>query len=246
MNVDARDRIGESITKIGVYDLSVLEALIRLADPGETCLDIGANEGLMTGILAKAVGKSGSILSFEPHPEIFAKLSAHADSWMGKGIGIGRIECRQLALSDHEGSATLSMPEEFDGNRGTATLEATSGAGIQVSTARLDDILPPGQKIGVLKIDVEGHELAVFKGAAQAIAEGRVRDIIFEEHATYPSEVSEHLEGAGYSVFLLHKGIFGPVLHPANLPPSILPNYLATLDTERALARYKNYGYKAL
>ena len=242
LDVDAGERIGESITKIGVYDLVVLEALMRLADSGETCLDIGANEGLMTGVLAKAIGKEGTVISFEPHPEIFAKLSAHVAAW----TGLGKIDCRQVALSSKTGTATLGMPAEFAGNRGTASLEETGGEGIEVKTVRLDDVLGCDQKIGVLKIDVEGHELSVFQGAVKAIADGRIRDIIFEEHAAYPSDVSAYLEDAGYSIFLLHKGLFGPALHPANTPPAILPNYLATLDVGRAMAKFKSYGYKAL
>jgi FkbM family methyltransferase len=242
MDVDAGERIGESITKIGVYDLVVLEALMRLADPGETCLDIGANEGLMTGMLATAIGKEGTLMAFEPHPEIFAKLSAHVAAW----TGLGKIDCQQIALSNEAGTATLSMPAEFVGNRGTASLEETEGQGIEVMTARLDDVLGDEQKIGVMKIDVEGHELSVFQGAEKAIAAGRIRDIIFEEHAAYPSDVSQYLEDAGYCIFLLHKGLFGPALHPANTPPAILPNYLATLDVSRAMAKFKAFGYKSL
>lgn len=246
MNVDARDRIGESITKIGVYDLVVLDSLKRLTGAGEICLDIGANEGLMTGVLAKAVGKTGTVRSFEPHPEIFAKLADHCSSWSANDSSIGKILCEQIALSDQAGTASLGMPEEFEGNRGTASLEETGGEGIQVKTARLDDLLGPDEEIGVLKIDVEGHELSVFKGAEKAIKEGRIRDIIFEEHSTYPSDVSQFLEDAGYSIFLLHKGLVGPVLHPAHTPPAILPNYLATLDVTRALKRFKGYGYRVL
>ena len=60
MNVSPEDRIGASIIKTGTYDTAVLECLYRLTDQGETCLDIGANYGLMTGLLARASGPNGN------------------------------------------------------------------------------------------------------------------------------------------------------------------------------------------
>ena len=251
MDVDAGERIGESITKIGVYDLGTLEVLARLADPGECCLDIGANEGLMAGLLACAVGSGGRVIAFEPHPAIFGKLREQAARWKNApgGGALGEIECREVALSDAERVLPLYLPEEFAGNRGTAFLGKEGAAGrveARVRTRRLDGELGSGARIGVMKIDVEGHELEVLVGAGALLSVGRVRDIVFEEHAHYPSPVSALLEEAGYSVFLIRKGLLRPRLVPACEPPVELPNYLATLDVGRALRRMRGFGYRAL
>jgi FkbM family methyltransferase len=251
MDVDARDRIGESITKIGVYDLGTLEVLARLGDPGELCLDIGANEGLMTGLLARAVGRAGKVIAFEPHPAIFGKLREHVGRWTAshQNPSLGAIECRELALSDVEGVLPLCLPEEFAVNRGTAFLgkgNPSAKIAAQVRTRRLEDEIPEGTSVGVMKIDVEGHELEVLKGAGRLIGAGGVRDIVFEEHELYPSPVSDFLEAAGYSVFLIRKGLLRPNLLQANERPRELPNYLATLDVGRALRRMRSFGYRAL
>ena len=74
INACPRDRIGSSILKTGTYDTVLLESLSRLINPGEICLDIGANHGLMTSLMAKSSGLKGEVIAFEPHPVIFKKL----------------------------------------------------------------------------------------------------------------------------------------------------------------------------
>ncbi len=248
MEVDANDRIGEAITKVGLYDIAVLECLARLPDPAEVCLDVGANTGLMSAVMACAVGEQGRVVAFEPHPRIFGTLKSHVESWCASGKAIGTIECREIALSSEEGEATLCLPEEFAENQGTAFLGSEGDGKIEavVRTMRLADIPEAGEPIGVLKIDVEGHELAVFEGAAQQLEAGTIRDIIFEGHDAYPTPVTEFLESRDYSVFLIQKGLMGPLLLPANVVPRQLPNYLATRDVGRATKRLRKFGYRVL
>ncbi len=76
-----QDVIGRSIWGMGIYDLSVTEVLWRLIDRAETTIDIGANIGYMTSIMAKRVEKKGSVYCFEPHPEIYEELSENIKNW---------------------------------------------------------------------------------------------------------------------------------------------------------------------
>ena len=62
------------LSVLGVCDLIVTESLWRLTQPGELAVDVGANIGYMSSILAKRVGSSGSVYAFEAHPEIFKEL----------------------------------------------------------------------------------------------------------------------------------------------------------------------------
>ena len=112
----------------------------------------------------------------------------------------------------------------------------------------LDEAFPnPKDKIGVLKIDIEGHEHAALVGAERLLSVGCIRDIIFEEHEPLPTAVSRLLESHGYKIFLLRKNTLRPTLvpTPCKRPPA-LPNYLATLDAERAQARFKKSGFLSL
>ena len=255
LEIDASETIGMAITKIGVYDLIVPEAILRLCDPGENALDVGANIGMNTGVLALAVGPAGKVTAYEPHPKLHDGLEETIANWRRKH-GIGNIELRPQAVSDHAGTAALQIPTGFDQNLGSASLASTqTGVGegtktqpLEVPLVTLDEeFTSETDKIGVMKIDIEGHECAALRGAERLLSIGCIRDIIFEEHAPLPSEVSRLLEDHGYEIFLLRKDTLGPRLIPTPCElPEALPNYLATLDPERARTRFKSRGYRSL
>lgn len=235
--------IGRHLLHFGLFDLLVTEALLRLADAGEVAADIGANVGYMSVVLADAVGPAGRVFAFEPHPEIFADLRTNT-------IGLP-VELIQAAVSDRSGVARLYIPSAFTGNRGVASLEKNgSTAGIEVKSVSLDQSIPDGQHIGVLKIDIEGHELAALRGAESLIQRKAIRDIIFEEHNPRDSVVAQYLIDCGYEVFLLHKNFLGPKLLDASSKVAISnwesPSLLATLDSTRARKRFAKRGWRAL
>src|SRR5207249_9878145 len=74
MRADPTKMIGRSILTTGIYVIAVSEVLARLIRPGDTVIDAGANIGYMTLLAAVAAGPSGTVLSFEPHPELFGVL----------------------------------------------------------------------------------------------------------------------------------------------------------------------------
>jgi len=235
--------IGRHLLHFGLFDLLVTETLLRLAEPGETAADVGANIGYMSCVLADAVGPAGRVIAFEPHPEIFQDLV-----WNTRGLP---IEARPAATSDHEGTARLKMPVTFAGNRGIATLETTeeSHAEIDVALTTLDAAFL-AERIGVLKIDIEGHELNALKGATRLLSGRRIRDIVFEEHNPVGSPVAKYLAGFGYRVFRLHKTFRGPELIDADarIAESTWesPSLLATLEPDRARRLLSRGGWHAL
>ncbi len=252
VTVSPHDRIGASILKTGSYDTAVLECLYRLVDKGELCLDVGANFGLMTGLLAIATGESGTVIAFEPHPEIAASLKEHIKLWQTTR-NIGAVRVYDSAVSEANGIAELEIPREFSENRGAARISRPKKTKqqddnhISVQTICLDDFLDDAQSpIGVLKIDIEGHEKAALSGAAGLLKRGAIRDIVYEGPEGYPSEVSNYLEEFGYKVFLIRKGLLQPLLLPPVTPLYELGNFLATLDPARAHKRLGKTGYRVL
>lgn len=252
---DPSEIVGQTIWQTGVFELVVSEALWRLLDAGETALDVGANIGYMTSLMAARTGSSGRVLCFEPHPAIYQELRLNVDSWH-EHAGISRIELHQLALSDVTGSSVLVMPEGFADNHGTARvatsyeLDNASTPGIRIVTRRLDELEGVSCPIGVMKVDVEGHEAEVFEGAASLLKSHSIRDVIFEEHRGYPARSTECLRCHGYFLFHLGQGLLGPVLRSVDDGP--LPgtqdrkNYLATLDPRRAIERLDRKGWTVL
>jgi len=159
------------------------------------------------------------------------------------------------------GKALLHTNDWFRTNRGTAWISENTEAGpdlriIEVPIRNLDNLLGEEETIGVLKMDVQGHELGVLQGMARLLQRRAVRDIVFEELAAYPAPTHEYLKSYGYSIFGLQETFAGvrglPDAQPAFDPESgPAPNYLATRDAERAFARlspamWRSFGWGRL
>jgi hypothetical protein len=142
------------------------------------------------------------------------------------------------------------MTNEFSSNMGTATLESLESSSgemcIQVRAATLDEELAE-RSIGLLKLDVEGHELAGLEGARRLLRRGAIRDLIFEEEAALPTPVSKLLESSGFTLFGLQQRILGPHLVAATSerarPLWDAPTYLATRCPARAVERMRPRGW---
>jgi FkbM family methyltransferase len=244
INACSGEGIGRSIATQGIYDLPLTEAILRLTDPGETSLDAGANIGYMTLLLAWCAGPGGRVISFEPNPAVRRMLQNNVASW--ETLSIAPIEILSSALSDRDGEGFLGFPEGYDSNWGVASLEAPAG-NLAVKLSRLDSIA--SESVGVMKVDVEGHEASVFQGAENLLSSKRIRDILFEEHETYPARSHKLLLDHGYKIFKLTRSVFRPLLLAADAPArqSYLPsNFLATADPSRAQARFNAGGWFSL
>jgi hypothetical protein len=111
----------------------------------------------------------------------------------------------------------------------------------------LDSLWPQG--VGLLKVDVEGHEAAVFSGAQNLLAQKLIRDIVFEEHQPYPAPSHKLLLDHGYRIFRLTRSTWRPLLLPADAPnrqPYLPSNFVATADPSRAMSRFREPGWYAL
>ncbi len=231
LTINPREVVGHGIWLHGVFDLPATETLWRLTEPSDLTVDVGANIGYMTSIFA---ARSHKVLVFEPHPEIYKRLSANVAAWNKESV-----ELFNLAASDHAGQAFLSIPEAFTFNEGLA---AIGESGISIQTIRLDELI--SSAVGVMKIDVEGHELNVLKGVPLHL----VRDIVFEEHGACPSPVTEYLSLHGFSIFRIERRFKRPLLTKAEVqhPDIMSPNYLATKEPERALRLLDLSGWQSL
>jgi FkbM family methyltransferase len=243
------ETIGQALARRGVYDFLLCEVLLRLTDAGETAIDVGANIGHMSSLLATVVGPSGTVVVFEPHPAVFKRLSRNLAEWEARG-SMGRFEPHRVALSDRDGTALLAT-DNFETNQGSATLEQNTvtqaSDARDVVTRRLDGLIEQDRLIGVMKIDVEGHERKVLEGAERMLSSRSIRDILFEEHNTPPSPVTELLERHGYTILRFDEHLFGPVIRPglsaARTKRPEEPSLLATLAPQRARARLDPRGW---
>ena len=128
--------------------------------PGMTYVDVGANIGTTTLTAARAVGATGRVIAFEPHPRTFRDLSASIA--LNPDLS-GRITLIPSAVGDTSGTTGISDLRENDVNHIDST-------GIPVPMTSLDDALDGITHIDLLKIDVEGYERNVFRGATKTLA----------------------------------------------------------------------------
>ena len=244
---DPEKTIGHSIWTTGVYDLNVSELLIRLIRPGDVVIDAGANIGYMTVLAASAVSNGGRVLAFEPNPELFELLVRNIENCTDSSV----VTARAIALGAHSGSVQLVLPGALASNDGLSFVghpRSPLDRSIEVSQTTLDAAV--GHDIvGVLKIDVEGAEPEVLRGAKHLLRDHRVRDVIFEDHEGDGSESFRILREAGYQVFSIGRTVRGLKLGAPNeksCAPYEAPSYLATVCPEDAVVKCESKGWRCL
>lgn len=179
--------IGRSLLTYGEWTEGEIASLRQLLRQNDCVVDIGANVGAHTVAFAKSVAPGGCIVAFEPQPRVFHLLCANTTI-----NGLGNVRLFPAACAAEPGS--LWFPEldyTRESNVGAFTLDNARGVeqrmvqatgqriGQQVPIVTLDDTydLPA---LRLLKIDVEGMELDVLKGAEKTIR--RLRPALYIEN----------------------------------------------------------------
>jgi FkbM family methyltransferase len=194
----ARMNLGGSYLQYltGDAEKVVQETLAETLKPGQVVYDVGANIGFFTIICSRLVGPGGRVYAFEPMPESAATLRHN--------VAVNSLENAvvvEKAASSTTGEAELLISDwsAFHALKveGISPTEHARGV-VAVETITLDDFVSTGggQPPDVVKIDVEGAELEVIKGAAGLLASRRPL-LICELHGTNPDFVLL-IESHGY------------------------------------------------
>lgn len=196
MVVDVRDYAHRHILLHGEYEPELTALFGRLARPGWTVLDVGANAGYFSLLAADLGGPGSHVVAFEPQPRIAALLRRTLELNAG-----ARIDVVEAACGDHDGRVALVTPTD-PRNSGLATLRAepASGPTAIVPILRLDRFCAErGLAPDLMKIDVEGAEDAVLDGAQALLAGGRPRHVVCEVWPQTRDAVIACMASHGYS-----------------------------------------------
>jgi len=164
MELGLLDLIERQLRTRGEWEPSVGQAIADLLQPGDTFLDIGANIGYFSLLAAKIVGPQGRVFAFEPAFITLTQLVKHIEM-----NGCDNIIVNALALGDTTTTATLNIAHAH--NRGQTSLQPTTVSRQQQPTLvmPLDALLPAATKIALIKIDIEGGEVAALHGMQQLL-----------------------------------------------------------------------------
>jgi FkbM family methyltransferase len=155
-----------------VYEPEVWRHLMGQVKPGDIVADVGAYIGLYTIAVGKRIGPKGRVVAFEPNPENFHFLKEHVRL---NGLA-DRVELFQAAVGSSDGSICLKW-------RGSESYVQLQGDGQPVPAVCLDTLFA-NRRLDVLKVDVEGYEEEVLRGAVDLLRDERrgPRLIVIEVH----------------------------------------------------------------
>jgi FkbM family methyltransferase len=157
----------------GLHEVQEMAFVLHLLREGEHFVDVGANIGSYS-ILAAGVG--AQVTALEPIPETFA----HLESNIYLNGFMERVRAYRMGISDRSG--VLRFTSGLDCvNHVLAAGEKTPS--IEVPVTRLDDLIGPDIPL-LIKIDVEGHESAVLRGAEATLAHPALLAVIMETNGS--------------------------------------------------------------
>ena len=197
-----RTRLGAyrpSVVRAGRDDLAMRVALATTLKPDSHCIDVGAHTGTVLTEMIR-LAPLGRHVAFEPLPHLAAGLRA---TFPG-------VDVREVALSDRAGRTTFTHVRSnpaYSGFRRRSYPGAEDVEEIEVVTGALDDCLPSDLCPAVIKIDVEGAEAEVLRGAMRTMSTHRPL-VLFEHgvggadhYGTTSTEVYGLLGGCGLRIF---------------------------------------------
>lgn len=198
---DPTNFIDRYILATGMWEPLVISALHALVKPGDVCIDVGANAGYISLVMAGLVGATGKVLSFEPNRAIVPKFRRNFEL---NPLLQSRVELHTTGLG-REAATMFLAPDERD-IVGNASLVASAGTAttdfIHVETLDSHCLA----RVDCMKIDVEGMELDVLRGASKTIATA-MPVIVFETLRTRAPEhhlvIADYLRGFGYGIYSL-------------------------------------------
>lgn len=207
MLLDRNDYVDRTILVAGVWEPETWHSLSEHIQSGAVFVDVGAHIGYYSLKAAKVVGPGGRVLAIEPNPETVRRLRGNIQASGAPAITVVPVAC-----SDSDG--TLELFAAAGGNTSASSLskENASNSGpvttsFHVQARRLDAIIEESgvTRVDVIKIDVEGAELTVLKGAQETL--DRYHPVVTVEliesqlksMGTSSAEVARFFKGHGYT-----------------------------------------------
>jgi FkbM family methyltransferase len=196
----------------GVYATPEIVLLPHIVRSGETVVDVGANYGLYAFHLARQVGEGGSVIAFEAAPGTAVALRRVLAA-LGADPTVDVVE---KAVGESSGQARLAIPRRTDGSTESGRAWSVPGMSdipaidvVDVPVVTLDDALRGAGEISFVKVDVEGADLHVLRGAATILDRDaptlliEVSPPLLARQGLNPGDVQDFLDQRAYATYRL-------------------------------------------
>ena len=204
MTLDLRDWVDQHIFVTGDYEASSARTIAALLNPGDLCVDAGANVGFFSLLMATGVGAGGAVWAFEPAPGTRERLAQNV-----RLNGLTNVTVRSEALSNVDGEQRFwAGPTDHSGIASLRPLQGTEGS-YEVRTARLTSCLPRDAAPRLIKMDIEGAEHLAIQGMVDLLETSHpdivieISDHFLKELGSSSREVCSTLIDLGYDMYVI-------------------------------------------
>jgi FkbM family methyltransferase len=154
-------------------DRAERQLLKRVLSVGDVVVDAGANIGVYSQFLARCVGATGIVHSFEPSPENFKHLQSATRK-------LANVRLSQAALGECSRRSRLYLSDKLNVDHRTYATEEDSRRTVPIDIIALDDYFKPGQRVDLIKMDIQGYELHALRGANRVLADNPSAKVLLE------------------------------------------------------------------
>lgn len=173
-----RDAIGRAIFLYGVYEIATTRFVTAVLQPGACFVDVGANVGYYSILAGKRVGSAGKVHAFEPVPRLRCQLERNIEM-----NGLHNVTAHESAVWREEGEVSFYETSLAENSGISSVLPGPARAAVprKVGATTLDGVAGRiGRRIDLIKIDVEGGELAVLEGGPKLLDSAAAPVLILE------------------------------------------------------------------
>ena len=188
--------IGQSIIRYGEFSQAEVDLFKQICCSGDVVIEVGANIGTHTQILSHLVGSKGRVLAFEPQRIVYQTLCANIAL-----NSVTNVHTYQMALGKNEGSVYIpAINYSQNGNFGGISIDKTTH-GEKVKKEKLDFFIDQISSVKLLKIDVEGMESEVIRGATHLIQKFQPILYVENDRQEKSKELIELINSMGYDIY---------------------------------------------
>jgi FkbM family methyltransferase len=140
---------------------------------GAVVVDVGANIGIYSEFLSRCVGPTGLVHSFEPSPDNFRRLSAATGH-------LSNVRLTLAAVGERSGECKLYISDKLNVDHRAYKADGDSRRAVPTEMVALDDYFKPGQRVDLIKMDIQGYELHALRGAQRVLQESPDINLLLE------------------------------------------------------------------